>query len=78
MKYNPNLTDIEMAKKLSEEGSWIAFVLPKNSKSQHAVIIDKIINDKVYLRDPWPLEKTFSEGEKGIEAILDINEFEYI
>jgi len=41
MKFNPKLTDIEMAKKLSDDGSWIAFILPKNSNVQHSIIIEK-------------------------------------
>ncbi|MHA7608977.1 cysteine peptidase family C39 domain-containing protein [Elizabethkingia meningoseptica] len=72
MKFNPKISDIEMAKKLSEEGSWIALVLPRNSNVQHTIIIDKIVGNKVYVRDPWSKDTNF-----GKVAIMDINEFEY-
>ncbi|MFY7847141.1 cysteine peptidase family C39 domain-containing protein [Chryseobacterium gambrini] len=74
MKFNPKMTDIDMAKKLSEEGSWVAFVLPKNSSTQHAIIVDKIIDNKVYVRDPWPS----IDSKKGTIGIMDLDEFEYI
>ena len=77
MKFNPKLTDIEMAKKLSDDGSWIAFILPKNSNVQHSIIIDKIIGNKVYVRDPWPLEKVFKDGNNGVEGIISLQDFEY-
>ncbi|WP_375605586.1 cysteine peptidase family C39 domain-containing protein [Flavobacterium davisii] len=78
MKYVPNISDIDMAKKLTKDGSWIAFVLPKNSNVQHSIIVDKIIGNNVHIRDPWPLEKIFSEGRNGVEAIIDIYEFEHM
>lgn len=67
-----NFSDI--AKDLSKEGSWIAFIHPDGGM-KHAIIIDKIIDKKVYIRDPFPLEGA-GKGP-GVEAILDLDDFAY-
>lgn len=62
----------QILKDISEDGSWIASIHPVGAK-KHAIIVDKIVGNKIYIRDPWPLEGI---GEKsGIEAIADLDEF---
>lgn len=70
--YDPNISDANMAKLVSEKGSWIAIVRPFNGKP-HAIIVDKIIDNKVYIRDPWPIED-IGKGN-GVEAIIDLDSF---
>ncbi|WP_288447517.1 cysteine peptidase family C39 domain-containing protein [uncultured Chryseobacterium sp.] len=70
--YDPNISDANMAKIISENGSWIAVVRPFNGKP-HAIIIDKIIDNKVFIRDPWPIEG-INKG-KGVEGIIDLDDF---
>ena len=36
--------------------------------------MDKIVDNKVYIRDPWPLEE-FSKGFSGVEGIVDLKDF---
>ena len=70
--YNPKISDVDMAKSISKEGSWISIVRP-NAGNSHAIIIDKIQNGKVFIRDPWPIEG-IGKGN-GVEAIIDETEF---
>lgn len=70
--YDPNISDANMAKIISENGSWIAVVRPFNGKP-HAIIVDKIIDNKVFIRDPWPIEG-INKG-KGVEGIIDLDDF---
>ncbi|WP_312288381.1 cysteine peptidase family C39 domain-containing protein [Chryseobacterium gleum] len=72
MFYNPKITDIDMAKAISESGSWITIVRPSGS-TPHAIIIDKIQDGKVFIRDPWPIEG-INKG-KGVEAVINETEF---
>ncbi|WP_312299215.1 hypothetical protein [Chryseobacterium sp.] len=65
----------EIAKDISKEGSWIAFIYPENGM-KHAIMVDKIIDNKVYIRDPWPIEG-IGKGQ-GVEAIVDLYDFAYI
>ncbi|MDR4891691.1 MULTISPECIES: hypothetical protein [unclassified Chryseobacterium] len=65
----------EIAKDISKEGSWIAFIYPENGM-KHAIMVDKIIDNKVYIRDPWPIEG-IGKGQ-GVEAIVDLDDFAYI
>lgn len=58
--------------------------------NKHAIIVDKIIDEKVFIRDPFPLEvedafkkgirgeelKTiFKQSSKGVEAIVKLSDF---
>lgn len=72
MFYNPKISDIDMAKAISENGSWITIVRPSGS-IPHAIIIDKIQDGKVFIRDPWPIEG-INKG-KGVEAVINEAEF---
>lgn len=65
----------EIAKDISKEGSWIGFIFPEDGR-KHAIIIDKIIDNKVYIRDPWPIEG-IGKGS-GVEAIVDLDDFAYV
>ncbi len=69
---NPNEVMPEVITQISENGSWIASIHPFGGK-KHAVIIDKVIDSKVYIKDPWPLEG-IGKGS-GVEAIVDLEEF---
>ena len=75
MFYNPKISDIEMAKSISKEGSWISIIRPSGHNS-HAIIVDKIENGKVFIRDPWPIEG-IGKGN-GVEAIISEDEFALI
>jgi hypothetical protein len=57
---------------ISKEGSWIGIVLPENG-NYHVIIVDKIVDGKVFVRDPWPPEG-IGKG-KGIEAVIGLDEF---
>nr|WP_326516821.1 cysteine peptidase family C39 domain-containing protein [Elizabethkingia meningoseptica]MEC4710207.1 cysteine peptidase family C39 domain-containing protein [Elizabethkingia meningoseptica] len=57
---------------ISKEGSWIGIVLLQNG-NYHVVIVDKIVDGKVFVRDPWPPEG-IGKG-KGIEAVIGLDEF---
>ena len=57
---------------ISKEGSWISIVLPENG-NYHVIIVDKIVDGKVFVRDPWPPEG-IGKG-KGIEAVIGLDEF---
>jgi predicted double-glycine peptidase len=72
MFYDPKISDIDMAKSISKDGSWISIIRPNSGKS-HAIIIDKIENGKVIIRDPWPIEG-IGKGS-GVEAIITEAEF---
>ncbi|GGB85088.1 hypothetical protein GCM10007424_26420 [Flavobacterium suaedae] len=70
---------LDLSHILSENGSWVAWV--KNRETDrifHAIIIDKIENGFVYVRDPWPINgiKGIDSGEPGVEAYLKLDEFE--
>ncbi|PTT76441.1 cysteine peptidase family C39 domain-containing protein, partial [Chryseobacterium sp. HMWF001] len=62
----------EIITQISERGSWIGSIHPMGGK-KHAVIIDKVLDSKVYIKDPWPLEG-IGNGS-GVEAIVDLEEF---
>lgn len=67
----------EVAKIISEvtKKPWIATLKPPG-KNHHTVIVDKIIDNKVYIRDPWGKNYGFGE-EFGVEAIMKLEDFEY-
>jgi hypothetical protein len=81
MMYDPKLTDVEMLKKISRDNnSWIAWISPNpGSNTKHAVIVDKIKNKEVYIRDPWPLEaineSSFNKSINGVIGTVDVEEF---
>jgi hypothetical protein len=64
-----------IAKDISKEGKWLGTIHPANGP-KHAVIIDKIIGNKVYIRDPWPIEG-IGMSNFGVEAVVDLKEFSY-
>ncbi|AJW64570.1 Peptidase C39 family protein [Elizabethkingia miricola] len=64
----------DILKDISKEGSWLASIHPLNGQ-KHAVIVDKIIDNKVYIRDPWPIEG-IGNGN-GVEAIVNLDDFVY-
>ncbi|BFO65410.1 cysteine peptidase family C39 domain-containing protein [Chryseobacterium sp. KCF3-3] len=64
----------DILKDISKEGSWLASIHPLNGQ-KHAVIVDKIIENKVYIRDPWPIEG-IGKGN-GVEAIVNLDDFVY-
>lgn len=57
---------------ISKEGSWIGIVLPQNG-NYHVVIVDKVVDGKIFVRDPWPPEG-IGKGA-GIEAVIGLDEF---
>ena len=54
---------------------WIA-TLKHSGGARHTVIVDKINNGLVYIRDPWGAIKGFG-GKNGIEAVMKLDDFEY-
>ncbi|NHN25544.1 hypothetical protein FIA58_007630 [Flavobacterium jejuense] len=62
----------EIIRDISKDGSWIASIHPVGAK-KHAIIIGKILGDKVYIRDPWPIEGIGNKN--GIVAITSLEEF---
>ena len=65
----------DIAKYVSDSGgTWIAVV---REETRHAILVDKIIGNNVYIRDPWPLEglKGVESSKKGVKAILDLDYF---
>lgn len=70
--YNPKISDVDMAKIVSNDGSWIAIIRPNNGKA-HAIIIEKIVDGKVYIKDSWPIEG-IGKGN-GVDALIDEKEF---
>ena len=58
--------------------------------NKHTIIVDKIVGEKVHIKDPWPLEvddafeqgirgnqleKVFDNSISGVEAIIDLDHF---
>jgi predicted double-glycine peptidase len=70
--YDPKISDVDMARIVSNDGSWISIIRPHNGKP-HAIIIDRIVDGKVYIKDPWSIEG-IGKGN-GVEAIIDEKEF---
>ena len=64
----------DILKDISKEGSWLASIHPLNGQ-KHAVIVDKIIDNKVYIRDPFPIEG-IGKGN-GVKAIVNLDDFVY-
>ena len=66
-----------IAKEAAKDGPWIANVF---DESMHAIIIEKIVDNNVFIRDPWPLEgiRGVESGKPGVEAILDLEYFSNI
>ena len=61
---------------LSENGAWVAWVREKVTDLPHAIIIDKVENGKVFIRDPWPLNNKL--GEPGVKGWISEEYFETI
>lgn len=54
---------------------WIATLKPPG-KLRHTIIVDKIEDGIVYIRDPW--DKVGGFGQKyGVEASMSLDDFEY-
>ena len=55
MKYDPNITDIDMVRQIASDNKpWIAWIAPNASTStkKHSIIVDKVVGNDVYIRDP--------------------------
>ncbi|MDR6921315.1 MULTISPECIES: cysteine peptidase family C39 domain-containing protein [Chryseobacterium] len=76
LSYFKNTEEVmpDILKNISKEGSWLASIHPLNGQ-KHAVIVDKIIDSKVYIRDPWPIEG-IGKGN-GVEVIVNLDDFVY-
>ncbi len=64
----------DIARQISKEGSWLTSIYLLNGQ-KHSIIVDKIIDNKVYIRDPWPIEG-IGKGS-GVEAIVELDDFIY-
>lgn len=54
---------------------WIATLKPPGG-NRHTIIVDKIEDGIVYIRDPWDKTKGFGQ-ENGVEATMSLDDFEY-
>lgn len=63
----------EVAQIFTSRGSWIAVVSPDPLGMYHSILIDKIEDQNVYIRDPWGLAGAGSE--KGMEGIIKLSNF---
>ncbi|WP_295212122.1 cysteine peptidase family C39 domain-containing protein [uncultured Chryseobacterium sp.] len=54
---------------------WIATIRPPGG-TRHTIIVDKIEDGIVYIRDPWDKVKGFGQ-KNGVEATMTIDDFEY-
>lgn len=76
LSYFRNVDEVmpSIVKDISKDGSWITSIHPPNGQ-KHAIIIDKITDNKVYIRDPWPIEG-IGKGN-GVEAVVNLDDFVY-
>jgi hypothetical protein len=69
------LSSEAMARLLSSRKSpWVASLRADGAPFGHSVIIDKIAEKRVYIRDPWPKEG-FQTGTTGVRATISLDEF---
>ncbi len=54
---------------------WIATLKPPGG-NRHTIIVDKIEDGVVHIRDPWDKTKGFGQ-ENGVEATMSLDDFEY-
>jgi hypothetical protein len=54
---------------------WIATLKPPGG-TRHTIIVDKIEDGIVYIRDPWDKVKGFGQ-KNGVEATMSLDDFEY-
>ncbi|WP_294301436.1 hypothetical protein [uncultured Chryseobacterium sp.] len=54
---------------------WIATLKPPG-RNRHTIIVDKIEDGIVYIRDPWDKVKGFGQ-KNGVEAKMSLDDFEY-
>ncbi|KMQ67097.1 hypothetical protein ACM39_15045 [Chryseobacterium sp. FH2] len=66
------LSSSEIVKILSKENSWIATIKPITGE-RHAIIIDRIVDGKLHIRDPWPIEG-IGKGS-GVRATIELEDF---
>ena len=72
-KPKPNQNNKGLAEYLCKERApWIANIAPPGSKG-HTIIVDGLVDGKIKIRDPWPLDGKI--GENGIEGFIDFDEF---
>ncbi|MDR2235426.1 MAG: hypothetical protein LBE92_04835 [Chryseobacterium sp.] len=64
----------ELIEILGKKNSWVAWIKESPNGGNHAIIIDKVENGLVYIRDPWPIEG-INKG-KGVEATIKLEDFE--
>jgi len=76
LSYFKNTDEVmpDILRDISKDGSWLTSIHPLNGQ-KHAVIVDKIIDSKVYIRDPFPIEG-IGKGN-GVEAIVNLEDFVY-
>lgn len=55
---------------------WIAVLVPYKLPA-HTVIVDNIVDDIVYIRDPWDTVKGFG-APNGVEATMNLKDFEQL
>jgi hypothetical protein len=55
---DPDFNDVRAVKYLSEnESPWIAWLSPSPLDNRfHAVIVEKVIDNDVFIKDPWPIK----------------------
>ncbi len=66
----------ELISVLGKENSWIAWIRESQEGINHAIIVDKIEDRLVYIRDPWPIEG-ISKGN-GVEATIELRDFDIV
>ena len=66
----------ELIEILGKKKPWVAWIKESPNGGNHAIIIDKVENGLVYIRDPWPIEG-INKG-KGVEATVKLEDFEKV
>ncbi|WP_294264206.1 cysteine peptidase family C39 domain-containing protein [uncultured Chryseobacterium sp.] len=72
------ITDIKQTAEVISQVTkkpWIATIRPPGG-TRHTIIVDKIEDGIVYIRDPWDKVKGFGQ-KNGVEATMTIDDFEY-
>ncbi|WP_326981662.1 cysteine peptidase family C39 domain-containing protein [Chryseobacterium sp. MYb264] len=54
---------------------WLASLMHPNTEKIHTVIVDKIEDGIVHIRDPWDKTKGFGQ-KNGVEATMSLDDFE--
>ncbi len=54
---DPDFNDVRAIKEISiDDKPWIAWIRPNTSTRPHAILIDRVIGNDIYIKDPWPLK----------------------